>query len=423
MQVQSCSGQGSLDPLTGLCICAKGWGSRGDFSPIGSDVACDQDLSHIRGLALGTAILAFLILPYKFLFFYLRMHSKSNSNTKWTQGFFVASSICHDMTMIANGILKFISPETYVFGNSASSTAGLGMDILLIANAIFFGILNHSVALNLTAFLDGYSKIMPEALKSVRAFSLFIRNIGIIIPISSSIFSTLPAIAHAVPSLSSKLSHAYLIGFALCGISAGLILLENFRIILREVGTFLSEKQDSPVTNMVRKLYYTAYTQTVILVIRVVLTWTLWIVFIYQPYCRRHFSVLFMAHYLTGYPVVAFGVSAMWNFRKPSDVNGTAARIILSKVITFRPGLSSKYQTGDSSTSMSRDDNFAEYSYHQSTARMKHSQSNSETSSYRGVVPIEESSEEDVPETAATMTNDTSGERKNEVIEKDVELV
>jgi hypothetical protein len=398
--MRDCSGHGSIDPATDLCVCDYGWGSIGDFSPdfAGSSVACDQNLAQIRGLALGTAILALAIFPYKVLFFFLRLHSKSSVATKSTQGLFVCSSMMHDMTMVVNGILKFVSPETFVFGNSYSSTRGLGMDLLLIINASAFAMINHSVALNLTSFLDGYSKVMPEAMRSVRAFSSFIRTIGLFIPFSAVVFSLLPAIAHSNPKVGEAMSEAYMLGFSICGLLGGLILLEIFRIILREVGTFLVGKEDTVTTASVRKLYKTARTQAIILVIRVILTWTLWITFIYQPYCRRHFSVLFMAHYLTGYPVVAFGVSAMWNFRKPTDVQGTVARMVLSRVIkeSVKPGGSLKNNSSTTS------DLHAEFSNHPSTIRPKNTYSDISSHGASSILPVDEYTDDAI--TDATIT-------------------
>lgn len=48
--VPDCSGNGNVDPATGLCVCNEGWSSIGDFSPV-PGLDCPVNLKAIKALA------------------------------------------------------------------------------------------------------------------------------------------------------------------------------------------------------------------------------------------------------------------------------------------------------------------------------------------------------------------------------------
>jgi hypothetical protein len=187
------------------------WGDQPDFfSP--TIESCDQNLLAIRIFGIILAVFAGFAFPIKFYFMYLRgTHPMSNRTVQIVQTVYGFLAGAFDFTHCIFGILKAINPGVYLLGNSSG---GGGMYALLFCMTVSFFWLMQAVALNLTYFLSGISRLITkESQERIRVAVEFVQRYGFLCAVIAVAIGILPAFAYVSPAVTLQLNLAYLIGY------------------------------------------------------------------------------------------------------------------------------------------------------------------------------------------------------------------
>ncbi len=252
---QACSGNGVCDHVTGLCICADGWTSIGDFSTV-PGMSCSINIPTMRALwaiEILCSIGLFVVTTKYFLSRYAVLPSLrgNNGNKKamsWKDPLviFPLNFWIESITGIILGILKVIDPEKYSIALDPFASLMFALFYITGVHAIC------AYMYVLIKFTEGYSRLMSTSAKEyIRKEGEVLKMCSILVAVLIIPCCAIPLIAIAYPGHDRETAAANLVSFAF--IASFLIggCVRYMGIIVREIQKHLDGNDSNENNNRV----------------------------------------------------------------------------------------------------------------------------------------------------------------------------